>query len=248
MSIATQIYLLTLRKLKETLRQPAWTISSLATPLLYLALFAPLLKGALDSDNIFAAFVPGMLVLMAFGAGMGAGWNTVWELEGGVTERMRVTPASRMALMLGPVLRDVIVFLATALIVVLISAPLGFLPHAGGMAITLLLLALLTATVSVWSSTLGLILRDISALASVVTSLQLPLTLLSGILLPLELGPGWLRALAHIDPLYYAAEAARALCRGDVLCPASAAGMIVLPLLTALTLLWGLRVFRRAVS
>lgn len=48
---------------------------------------------------------------------------------------------------------------------------------------------------------LGLILKDIGSLAAVVTGSQSPLMLLSGVLLPISLGPAWLQALAHADPL-----------------------------------------------
>ena len=78
MTVLHEIALTTRRKLLESLRQPTWTISALATPLMYLLLFAPLLRSALNTDNVMGAFVPGMLVLMAFSSGMGAGWNAVW--------------------------------------------------------------------------------------------------------------------------------------------------------------------------
>ena len=53
--------------------------------------------------HVLDVFVPGILVLIAFGAGMGAGWPVIWELDSGVIERLRVTPASRLALLLGTV-------------------------------------------------------------------------------------------------------------------------------------------------
>jgi ABC-2 type transport system permease protein len=53
-------------------------------------------------------------------------------------------------------------------------------------------------------------------------------------------------ALAHIDPLYYAVEAARDLSAGTIDSVAVGQGFIVLGLLTAITLWWTTRVFRRA--
>ncbi|HEY4392149.1 MAG TPA: hypothetical protein VGN02_12460 [Paenibacillus sp.] len=55
------------------------------------------------------------------------------------------------------------------------------------------LLSLLTAIISATSSSLGLILQNVGSLAAVVANLQLPITLLAGILLPLSIGPKWLR-------------------------------------------------------
>ena len=115
MTFALQTGLFFHRKLLETLRQPVWIITGLTTPALYLALFAPLLRSldggpAFPPGQVLDVFVPGVLVLVAFGAGMGAGWPVIWELDTGVLERLRVTPASRLALLLGTVLRDVVMF------------------------------------------------------------------------------------------------------------------------------------------
>jgi hypothetical protein len=79
----------------ESLRQPAWIIMGLTTPLLYLGLFTPLLNSlaggpGFPPGHVLDVFVPGILVLIAFGAGMGTGWPVIWELDSGVIERLRV--------------------------------------------------------------------------------------------------------------------------------------------------------------
>ena len=124
---------------------------------------------------VLDVFVPGVLCLLAFGAGMGAGWVVIFELDAGVIERLRVTPASRFALLMGTVLRDIVMLVVPALIVIAVAIPFGYRPDPGGVAVLLVLLSLLTAIVSAWSSALGLILRQIGSLAAVVTGLQLPL-------------------------------------------------------------------------
>jgi ABC-2 type transport system permease protein len=253
MTFARVTGLLFRRKMLEFLRQPAWIMVGLSTPLLYLALFSPLLTSlaggaGFNRGNVLDVFVPGILVLMAFGAGMGAGWITIWELETGVIERLSVTPVDRFALLLGTVLRDVVTFIVPALLVIVLAIPFGFDPHWAGIAVMLVLLSLVTAIVSAWSGALGILLRDIGSLASVVTGLQLPLTLLAGILLPLSLAPAWMVVLAHIDPLYYAVEAARDLSSGTIVSPTVAVGFVVLGVLTAMTLWWATRVYRRALA
>ncbi len=251
MKMLREIRLLFWRKMLETLRQPVWLISGLTTPLLYLALFAPLLDGMkqmLGSGNVLDLFVPGILVLMAFGAGMGSGWIVIWELQSGVIERLRVTPASRFSLLMGSVLKDVVMFIVPALLVVLIAAPFGFHLHWAGLAVLFLLLALLTAVISAASGSLGLILKQIGSLAAVVTGLQLPLTLLAGVLLPLSLGPKWLQAIAHFNPMYYVVEASRVLAAGTLLDGKVLEAYLVMVPLTALVLWWATRVYRKAVS
>lgn len=247
-----QAWLMFVRKITATLRQPVWLLSGLMTPLLYLALFAPLLQGMggapKPTAEVLDSFVPGLLTLLAFSSGMGAGWTVIWELQSGVIERFRVTPASRFSLMIGPVLGDVVSFAVPALVVLAVSGALGFRIHLSGLAVLMVLLCLLTAAVSAWSASLGLTLREISGLAAVVTGLQLPLTLLSGALLPIAMGPKWLQILAHIDPLYYTVAASRRLAGGVIACNEVLAGFAVIVPLTALVLWWATGVYRKAVS
>src|SRR5690625_1735960 len=73
------------RKLKESVRDSAWVLSGLMTPFLYILLFSPLLKNithpAMNTAEVLDMFVPGILVLLAFGSGMGTGWIMVFDLR-----------------------------------------------------------------------------------------------------------------------------------------------------------------------
>ncbi len=253
MTFALETGLLFRRKLLEFLRQPMWVFAGLATPLLYLALFGPLLESlaggpAFASGRVLDVFVPGVLVLMAFGAGMGAGWVTIFELNAGVMERLSVTPVSRVTLVLGTVMRDVVTFVVPALLVLAVATPFGYHPHWLGIAVLLVLLSLVTAMVSAWSAALGILLKEIGSLAAVVTGLQLPLTLLSGILLPLSIAPAWMVVLAHLNPLYYAVEAARNLSAGTILSATVGEAFAILAVLAVATIWWATRVYREALG
>ena len=253
MKFVHDTHLLVQRKVRETLRQPVWVVMGLATPLLYLALFAPLLDKLREGPGFRGAstldvFIPGVLCLMAFGAGMGAGWGVIFELQAGVIERFRVTPVSRFALVLGTAIRDVLAFLIPAVIVIFVALPFNYHPDRIGTVILLVLLSLVAAGTSAWSSALGVTLREIGSLAAVVTGLQLPLTLLAGILLPLSLAPAWLRGLAHIDPLYYTVRAARLLSVGTLGNSTVAVGFLVSGVLTVVMLAWATRAYNRAMT
>ena len=251
MTITREIWLFFTRKVVATVRQPVWILSGLATPLLYLLLFAPLLKEMTvppTTSAVLHNFIPGVLTLLAFGSGMGAGWTVIWELQGGVIERFRVTPASRLAMLMGGVLKDVVAFLLPAQLVLLIVSFFGVRIHLAGMGAMLLLLSLLTAIVSAWSCSLGLTLRQIESLAAVVTGLQLPLTLLSGALLPMKMGPPWLQVLAHFNPLYYAVEASRRRMAGVLSSMEFRLAIAVLIPLAFVVFWWAVRVYKQAVA
>ncbi len=249
MKLFSEISLLFKRKILETMRQPIWIISGLTVPLLYLILFGPLLEGLnRGNEDVLNIFLPGILSLLAFTTGMGAGWGVIWELQSGVIERLRVMPIYRFSFMIGSVLKDVITFIIQVLLVILIGSIFGFDIHWGGIAILLLLLSMMTAIISAWSASLGLVFQDIGSLAAVVTGLQLPLTLLSGAMLPISLGPKWLQIIAHFNPLYYTVEASRILAKGTINSSEVIHAFIIIVPLTIIVLGWATQVYRKAIS
>jgi ABC-2 type transport system permease protein len=111
-----------------------------------------------------------------------------------------------------------------------------------------LLLGLLMVTMSAFSVATALVTKDISSFAAIINGLNLPVLLLAGVLLPISLGPAWMRVLAHFNPLYYAVEAARALASGAYSNPAVWQAFAVLVPLCVVVVTWATGVFRRAVS
>ncbi len=85
-------------------------------------------------------------------------------------------------------------------------------------------------------------------MAALVAGLELPLTLLSGVLLPISLGPKWLQAIAHINPLYYVVEASRVLGTGTIGDTEVFKAFAVIVPLVIVTLFWATRVYRKAIS
>lgn len=252
MKLLLEISLLYKRKMMETIRQPVWIFMGLVTPVLYIGLFSPLLKNLsnppLSTGRVLDEFVPGVLALLAFISGSGAGYGIISELQSGVIERLRVSPASRFSLLMGTILRDITAFIVPSILVICIAWLFGFQLHPRGLLVMLILLSLLTAIVSAWSGSLGLILKQASSMAALVAGLELPLTLLSGVLLPLSLGPKWLKAIACINPLYYAVEASRVLGNGVIGSFAVLKGFAVILPLAVITIIWAEGVYKKAVS
>ena len=117
------------RSLWLTIRQPVWIVFGMMLPLLYLFLFGPLLEGATQAagagTNAFNWFVPGLVIQIAiFGTAFG-GFGLIAELRSGVIERMRVTPMSRVAMLLGRSLRDVVILMFQAILLIVLAIPLG---------------------------------------------------------------------------------------------------------------------------
>jgi ABC-2 type transport system permease protein len=240
------------RQAMQMMRNPVWVFVGFSTPLLYLLLFTPLLKGipgvGHSTGEVLDAFLPGIMALLAFSSGASAGFSTIFELQSGVIERFRVTPASRLAILLGPILFGLASMFTFDLVLVLVGAAFGFSIHIAGLLILGVLLGLLAVMMASFSTALALVTKDISSFAAVINGINLPVMLLAGVLLPIALGPEWLRVIGHLDPLYYLVVASRHLAAGGLGAPATWQAFAVLVPLTALTLWWATSVFRQAVS
>jgi ABC-2 type transport system permease protein len=253
MKAATDTGLLLRRYLSQLLRNPVWLVVGFSTPILYLALFTPLLRhlvgaGGLPAGHVLDLFLPGILALLAFASGSGPGFSTIFELRAGVIERFRVTPASRFAILTGPILASMLLMFAFDAVVVAIGAGFGFDVHASGLLLLGPLLALLMATVAAFSIAIALRTGDISGFAAIINGLNLPVLLLGGVLLPISLGPGWMQVLAHLNPLYYAVSAARVLASGTLAGSAVWQAFAVLTPLCVVVMSWATAVVRRAVA
>ena len=222
------------RSLVLTIRQPTWIVIGIMYPVIYLVLFGPLLDGAIKQAG---AGVSGT----AFG-----GFGLIAELRYGVVERMRVTPMSRTAMLLGRSLRDVVILLFQALIMIGLAIPFGLHIDVAGVVVTLGLLALIGLVVAPLSYAAALILKSEDAFAPLVQSLVMPLLLLSGILLPMALAPDWLKFLSNLNPLTHATDAARALFNSDWGNPEIRIGVLITGALAAFAIWIASRTFGRA--
>ncbi len=241
------------RNMLVTIRTPVWVFLGLFQPVLYLLLFAPLLNnvqmegfGDTKAINIFA---PGLLVLTAiFGTGF-AGFNVIEDLRNGVVERFRVTPASRVALLLGMVLRDVVIFLVQCALLLGVAALMGLdIKSAGGLVMLFGLMALLALMMASISYALAMILKDEGSLAATLSTFTQPLMLLSGVLLPLTLAPKWMQTAADVTPFSHAVDATRSLVGGDLGDNGVALGFGITAALAIVAMLWATRVFRSATA
>ena len=248
----TDVGLLTQRRLVQTLRNPLWLIVSFSTPVLYLALFTPLLKGISSghpsNGEVLGVFLPGILALLAFMSGSSMGFSTIFELQGGLIERFRVTPASRLAILMGPILAGLVGMFAFDIVVLAAGWAFGYKIHWVGLLVLAVLLALLMIMFAAFSIAVALLAKEISSFAALINGINLPLLLLAGVLLPISFGPLWLRVLAHVNPLYYLVEAARSLGRGAIGTSQVGLAFAVLTPLCLLTLVWATGVFRKAVA
>ncbi|WP_028649283.1 ABC transporter permease [Nocardiopsis sp. CNT312] len=209
------------REMAPELRQPAGLIFNMMLPFLFLALFAPLLSSMGDvgqgSESHWQWFAPGILVLLGLSGTAGAGAALLNEMVSGAFERMLVTPMSRGAMLVGRTLKEVVILLAQALLIIAILLPTGFHLYPLGALAGLVLLTVFGVGIGALSFTLAIHSKKQQTLFYGIQQVAFfPLLLLSGVLLPIteDSAPTWLYVLSRINPVTYVVEAERHLFAG----------------------------------
>jgi ABC-2 type transport system permease protein len=240
------------RELRPVLHDPFSVVFGMVQPLVFLGLFGPLLVGSLGGTetiggSVWQWFVPAILVMTTLFGTTTTGANLLFEFQTGAHERMLVTPLARSALLIGRSLKEMVPLAAQAAIIVAVMIPFGFRLHLGGALVGLVLLTLFGIGIGALSYALAIAVRKQDWMFWVVQqTLVFPLMILSGMLLPLDTGPAWMRVAARFDPLAYLVDAERELFAGTIATPTVAAGFLAGAVTAALGLLVGIRTMLRS--
>lgn len=236
------------RQVRMNLRNPAWVLIGVMQPVLYLVLFGPLLKPLVDqfgADNAYTFLVPGLLVQLGMFGAFFAGFGLIGEWREGVVEAERVTPASRTALLVGRLTRDVGQLFVQALILVGLGWAMGMRASVGGVVIGIALTLLVGGACAAASNALALTTKSEDVMAPVINMVMMPILLLSGILLPMTIGPDWLQRVSDFMPFRWIVDAVRDTFSGDLGTSHMLWGTTWAIALFGLALWWGTAVFRR---
>jgi ABC-2 type transport system permease protein len=109
-------------------------------------------------------------------------------------------------------------------------------------------IALLGAAFASISYALALTLKSEDAFAPLLNAFVLPVLLLSGILLPMTLAPGWLQAVSDINPLKHVVDGTRAFFIGGYDTSIAWWGLALTVVLAVLGWVFGVRRFHRESS
>jgi len=249
MRFASDVLISFRREIAPTLRSWYYVLFGLVQPLLYLGLFVPMLH---DVPTGTAAsplqwFVPGMVVMLILFTTVTCGWSLTEELLSGAFERLLATPMSRPAILVGRALKELAPLLVQAVIVIGVAVPFGLALHVVPVLVGLVLLLAFGIGVAALSYALAIATRRDGSLFYMVThSVALPLMLLGGVLLPMDMAPRWLYLASRANPLTYLVEAERALFAGELATVAVGYGAAVAGAVAVVGLWTGARTIRKA--
>jgi len=204
------------RSLRALLRQPAYVGITLVQPVIWLLLFGALFESVTEipgfrGDSYLDFLTPGVVVMLAVSSAGWTGMGFIEDIDRGVMDRLLVSPAWRGALNLGSVAQAVLSVVIQTVIVVALALALGddYVNGVGGILVLLLVAALLAAAFASLSNGIAVLTRQRESLIGAVSLVLLPLTFLSSALMEPSLAPGWIRAVATVNPVNWAADAAR---------------------------------------
>lgn len=214
------IYALWLRDVKRFLRTPSRIIGSIAMPLLFLVFLAFGFSGAAipglpEGVDYLQFLVPGMVgFTMLFGASF-AGLSILSDQDVGFLKEILVAPVSRTSIVLGRIAGGSTTALIQAILILLLSIPLGFrVVSLLSLPLALVFLVLIAVTFVGFGVALASQFSDSEGFGLIVQFVIFPLFFLSGAIYPISSFPTPVQLLALANPLTYGVDGLRAVLVG----------------------------------
>ncbi len=210
------VYQLTLRSLREVVRQPAFEIQNYFIPLFFFAVTVGALGNvsalAFGVENYRAFQMPVAILQGAAGAAGFSALAMTTDIERGYFDKLLLTPTPRISLVLGRLFGDGIRVVIITAVILIVGALFGTGMEAGvaGYIAILILAGLFGLAYAGFG--LAIALRTGSPQAAQAGFLIFfPLLFLSPAFAPKEFFSPWLEFLATINPVTYLLEGMRAL-------------------------------------
>ncbi|HEY1967210.1 MAG TPA: ABC transporter permease [Pseudonocardia sp.] len=159
---------------------------------------------------------PGILAQSALFIAIFYGIQIIWERDAGVLAKLMVTPTPRIALVAAKAFASGIRAVVQAIAVLIIAALLGVHLNVSPLALLAMVVALVlgSAFFCCLSITIAGLVLSRDRLMGIGQAITMPLFFASNALYPVQLMPGWLRVINHINPLSYEVEALRGVLVG----------------------------------
>src|SRR5579885_788182 len=189
-------------------------------PLLWLFIFGTALRRnralAGGYHDYRAYLAPGIMAQAALFIAIFFGLAVIWERDVGQLQRLLATPLPRLGIVLGKACGAGIRALAQALVLLAVLAATGISIKwsVSGVVGALALLVLATGGFACLSMILASLVRTRERFMGIGQMVMMPLFFASSALYPLSIMPGWLRVVAHGNPLTYEVHGMRQLLLG----------------------------------
>jgi ABC-2 type transport system permease protein len=202
------------RKLRH---DPLELLMRAVQPVLWLVVFGQVMGQirAIPTGNMpYLDFMaPGILAQSVLFIAIFYGISVIWERDLGILQKFMVSPVSRVALVLGKGISAGVRALSQVIIVYVLALLLGVhaqftVPAMAGVVFSVFLGA---ATFATFSVLVACVVKTRERFMGIGQLLTMPLFFASNAIYPIAMMPGWLKAIAVVNPLTYQVDALRGL-------------------------------------
>jgi ABC-2 type transport system permease protein len=255
----SDIYTIWLREMIRYVRAKSRIITSLAMPILWLALLGTALGSMMENSPFlpegmsYLQFIaPGIIGMAILFTSVFSGISIIFDREFGFLKEILVAPVSRVSIVLGKALGGTTTALIQGMIMFVLALFLGVsfaseLGIVGGFLISVLFMFLIGLSFVSLGIAFASKIQSMEGFQAIMSFLIMPMFFLSGALYPIDVLPGWLRVLTYIDPLTYGVDGLRYAIQGaDVAQFPILVDLGVLVLFSAAMVLLGSYLFKKS--
>jgi ABC-2 type transport system permease protein len=156
---------------------------------------------------------PGVLAQSVLFIAIFSGMTIIWERDLGIIHKFVASPTPRVALSLGKSLAGGVRAFSQAIVVYVLALLLHVNINWNPLSLigVLLIIVLGAATFTAFSLVIAFLVKTRERFMGIGQVLTMPFFFASNALYPISIMPGWLKVIAHINPLTYQVDALRAL-------------------------------------
>ncbi|QOW09574.1 multidrug ABC transporter permease [Kaistella flava (ex Peng et al. 2021)] len=212
-------FVITELEIRKIFHDPTEIITRAVQPALWLLIFGQVfarLHAIPGQTNYIDFMTPGILAQSVLFVSIFSGIAIIWERDLGLVHKLLATPTPRTAIVLGKALSAGIRTLPIVVIIFILGVLLGV--HIVWNPLNLLGVLIMVMLGAIFFSTFSLIIACLvktrERFMGIGQLMTMPLFFASNAIYPIDIMPGWLKVLAHVNPLTYMVDALRTMMTG----------------------------------
>jgi ABC-2 type transport system permease protein len=199
------------RNMTNFVRDKVRLIASLVMSLFFLFVFSFVMKSSMGGvvAQPMSYLVTGVIIMTVFQQALNNSMDILNDMSSGFMKEILVAPISRWQISLGQILSSSAVAVVQGLIVLVISLFMGLTLDFVHFLEILGVMALAGVTFGAIGLFLATVARSSVRFQMIVTIIMMPLSFLSGALIPTTIMPSFLQPIVYLNPLTYITSAFR---------------------------------------
>ena len=232
--IGDQLAALTVRNLRTSARVPQLLMFSLTMPMAMLVLFSQVFRsvaagpGFPPGVSYIVFLTPAMLAVSTVMAGTNAGVSAAIDHTNGLHDRFAALPMRAALPGVARTINEAVFTLARAALLGIAAVALGFEFYGTALdaAAAVVVLVVLAGAMSALFGLIGDRLRRPDVVQFAGMMVMMPLMFISSAFAPIETMPGWMQAMATVNPVAHATDALRGHVLGTATIGDTAAALV----------------------